>query len=179
MEPTTVYGISKLAGERWCAYYKNHFDVDIRSVRYPGIISWKTAPGGGTTDYAIEIYHKAIKNGFYNCFLAENTRLPMMYMDDAVKATIDLMQAETPKEYFSYNIAAINFTPKEIAATIRKNIPDFKIEYSPDFRQPIADSWPQSMDDLKARRDWGWNHSIDLDRMTHIMLENLTAMYNS
>ncbi len=179
MEPSTVYGISKLAGERWCAYYQNHFGVDVRTVRYPGIISWKTAPGGGTTDYAIEIYHKAIKKGYYNCYLDENTRLPMMYMRDAIKASIDLMQAEIPKDYFPYNIAAINFTPQEIAATIKKYKPDFKIEYSPDFRQLIADSWPQSIDDLKARQDWGWNHSVDLERMTQIMLENLTVMYNA
>jgi len=179
MEPTTVYGISKLAGERWCAYYKNHFDVDVRSVRYPGIISWKTAPGGGTTDYAIEIYHKAIKDGFYNCFLAENTRLPMMYMDDAIKATINLMQVDLPKEYFSYNISAINFTPKEIAETIQKYLPDFTIKYSPDFRQQIADSWPQSIDDTRARKDWQWKHRVDLEKMTKIMLKNLKGKYSS
>lgn len=177
MEPTTVYGISKLAGERWCAYYKDHYDVDVRTVRYPGIISWKTAPGGGTTDYAIEIYHKAIKDGYYKCFLSKDTRLPMMYMEDAVKATIDLMQAENKKDYYSYNIAAINFTPKEIAASVKKFIPDFKIDYSPDFRQKIADSWPQSIDDTKAKKDWGWNYSIDLERMTKIMLENLEVTY--
>lgn len=179
MEPTTVYGISKLAGERWCAYYKNKFNVDVRSVRYPGIISWKTNPGGGTTDYAVEIYHKAIKNSFYNCFLAENTRLPMMYMDDAIRATISIMQTELPDNFYSYNIAAINFTPKEITSTIQKYLPNFKIEYSPDFRQEIADSWPQSIDDSKARKDWNWQHSIDLEKMTKIMLKNLTKKYNS
>jgi nucleoside-diphosphate-sugar epimerase len=177
MEPTTVYGISKLAGERWCAYYKNHFDVDVRSVRYPGIISWKTPPGGGTTDYAIEIYHKALKDNYYDCFLNENTRLPMMYMDDAVKATIDLMQSDEPEEYFSYNISAINFTPKEIADTIKKYKPDFEIEYSADFRQQIADSWPQSIEDKKARDDWGWKHSFDLEQTTRIMLENLESKH--
>jgi len=178
MEPTTVYGISKLAGERWCAYYKNHFNVDVRSVRYPGIISWKTAPGGGTTDYAIEIYHKALTQGSYSCFLSENTRLPMMYMDDAVKATVDLMQADEPIDYFSYNIAAINFTPKEITEAIQKHLPDFKVEYTPDFRQQIADSWPQSINDEKAKNDWNWQHSFNLERMTSVMLKNLKAKYN-
>ncbi|MCF6347313.1 MAG: NAD-dependent epimerase/dehydratase family protein [Flavobacteriaceae bacterium] len=179
MEPTTVYGISKLAGERWCAYYKNKYNVDVRSIRYPGIISWKTNPGGGTTDYAVEIYHKAITDNFYNCFLAENTRLPMMYMDDAIKATIDIMQTDLPDNFFSYNIAAINFTPKEITIAIQKHLPNFKIEYSPDFRQEIADSWPQSINDVKAREDWNWKHSFDLEKMTDVMLENLKEKYNS
>lgn len=179
MEPTTVYGISKLAGERWCSYYKNHFNVDVRSVRYPGIISWKTAPGGGTTDYAIEIYHKAITHGFYNCYLAENTRLPMMYMDDAINATINLMQVDVPMEYYSYNIAAINFTPKEIATAIQKQLPGFTIKYSPDFRQKIANSWPESINDDMAREDWKWEYSFDLGKMTEVMLENLKKKYNS
>jgi len=179
MEPTTVYGISKLAGERWCAYYKNKYDVDVRSIRYPGIISWKTNPGGGTTDYAVEIYHKAITNNFYNCFLAENTRLPMMYMDDAIKATINIMQTELSDNFYSYNIAAINFTPKEITVAIQKYLPDFKIKYSPDFRQQIADSWPQSIDDTKAREDWNWKHTFGLEKITEVMLENLKEKYNS
>jgi nucleoside-diphosphate-sugar epimerase len=178
MEPTTVYGISKLAGERWCAYYKNKYNVDVRSVRYPGIISWKTNPGGGTTDYAVEIYHKAITDDFYNCFLAENTRLPMMYMDDAIKGTINIMQTDVFKDFFSYNISAIDFTPKEIASMIQKYLPNFRIEYTPDFRQQIADSWPQSMDDTKAREDWNWKHSFDLEKMTEVMLENLKNKYN-
>jgi len=179
MEPTTVYGISKLAGERWCAYYKDKYNVDVRSVRYPGIISWKTNPGGGTTDYAVEIYHKAITDNFYNCFLAENTRLPMMYMNDAIKGTIDIMQTELSKHFFSYNISAIDFTPKEIALSIQKHLPNFRIEYTPDFRQQIADSWPQSIDDTKAREDWNWEHSFDLEKMTEVMLENLKNKYKS
>ncbi|MGB5464240.1 MAG: NAD-dependent epimerase/dehydratase family protein, partial [Aureibaculum sp.] len=166
MEPTTVYGISKLAGENWCSYYKNKFQVDVRGVRYPGIISWKTDPGGGTTDYAVEIYHEAIKNNYYDCFIAENTRLPMMYMNDAIDATIDLMKADVPDEYLSYNISAIDFTPAEIALSIKKHLPDFKISYSPDFRQEIAKSWPESIDDAKAKEDWNWEHSYDLERMT-------------
>ena len=179
MEPTTVYGISKLSGERWCAYYKNKYNVDVRGVRYPGIISWKTNPGGGTTDYAVEIYHKAITEKFYDCFLAENTRLPMMYMDDAIKATIDIMQTNLSDDFFSYNISAINFTPKEITKAIQKHLPDFSIKYSPDFRQEIADSWPQCIDDTKAKKDWNWQHSFDLEKMTEVMLENLANKYNS
>jgi len=179
MEPTTVYGISKLAGENWCSYYKNKFQVDVRGVRYPGIISWKTDPGGGTTDYAVEIYHEAIKNNYYDCFIAENTRLPMMYMDDAIDATIDLMKADVPDEYLSYNISAIDFTPAEIALSIKKHLPDFKISYSPDFRQEIAKSWPESIDDAKAKEDWNWEHSYDLERMTKEMLKNLMYNYKS
>ena len=177
MEPTTVYGISKLAGESWCSYYKNRYNVDVRSVRYPGIISWKTKPGGGTTDYAVEIYHKAIANNNYKCFLSENTRLPMMYMDDAIKATINLMNAKLTKKFYSYNIAAIDFTPKEIATSIKKYIPNFKIEYDPDFRQQIADTWPENIDDSQAKKDWNWEHSYGLDKMTETMLENLKVMY--
>jgi nucleoside-diphosphate-sugar epimerase len=177
MEPTTVYGISKLAGERWCAYYKNKYKVDVRSVRYPGIISWKTKPGGGTTDYAVEIYHEAIENNAYSSFLSENSRLPMMYMDDAIKATVDLMQAAEPKEYLSYNISAMDFTPAEIADSIKKYYPDFKITYSPDFRQQIADTWPESIDDSKAREDWDWKPTFDLAKMTQTMLKNLKEMY--
>ena len=173
LEPTTVYGISKLAGENWCAYYKNKYNVDVRSVRYPGIISWKTKPGGGTTDYAVEIYHKALADCRYDCFLSEKTRLPMMYMDDAIAATVSLMTADLPDLFTSYNISAIDFTPSEIAISIQKHISDFKITYSPDFRQQIAESWPESIDDSQAKKDWNWQYTIDLEKMTGIMLENL------
>lgn len=175
MEPSTVYGISKQAGERWCEYYHNIYGVDVRSIRYPGLISWTTPPGGGTTDYAVDIYYKALENGTYDCFLSENTGLPMMYMDDAIRATIQIMQA--PKEQIkirsSYNLSAVSFTPKEIAEEIKKHIPNFSITYNPDFRQKIADSWPSSIDDSRAREDWGWKHEFDLDKMTQVMLENL------
>lgn len=175
MEPSTVYGISKQAGERWAEYYHNIYGVDIRSIRYPGLISWTTPPGGGTTDYAVDIYYKALENGTYDCFLSENTGLPMMYMDDAIRATIQIMQV--PKEQIkirsSYNLSAISFTPKEIANEIKKHIPDFTITYNPDFRQKIADSWPSSIDDSRAREDWNWKHEFDLDKMTLVMLENL------
>jgi len=175
MEPTTVYGISKQSGERWCEYYHNIFGVDVRSVRYPGLISWSTPPGGGTTDYAVDIYHKALSNGSFECFLSEETKLPMMYMEDAIRATIEIMQA--PKEQIkirsSYNLAGISFTPKEIATEIQKHIPDFTISYAPDFRQKIADSWPASIDDSAARTDWNWKHNYDMETMTLEMLENL------
>lgn len=175
MEPTTVYGISKQSGERWCEYYHNIFGVDVRSVRYPGLISWSTPPGGGTTDYAVDIYHKALSEGKFECFLSEETRLPMMYMDDAIRATIEIMQApsENIKIRSSYNLSGVSFTPKEIAAEIKKHIPDFTISYQPDFRQKIADSWPGSIDDSEARTDWGWKHNYDMDTMTVEMLENL------
>ncbi len=175
MEPTTVYGITKQVGERWCEYYHNNYGVDVRSLRYPGIISWKTLPGGGTTDYAIEIFHKAIKDGHYNCFLTENTALPMMYMEDAVKATLDIMEAdaEDVKIRSSYNLSAISFTPKELALEITKQLPEFTISYKPDFRQKIADSWPSSIDDSSARGDWNWNHSYDLEAITKEMLLQL------
>mgnify|MGYP003664862866 FL=1 len=175
MEPTTVYGISKLAGEHWCNYYHNRYGVDVRSIRYPGIISWKTKPGGGTTDYAVDIYFKAVENQSYECFLSENTRLPMMYMQDAIDATIKIMQtdAATIKTRTSYNLAAISFTPKEMAAEIKKHIPKFEITYKTDFRQQIADSWPQVIDDSNARKDWKWNHQFDLELMTKEMLKNL------
>jgi len=175
MEPTTVYGISKQAGERWCEYYHRVFGVDVRSIRYPGLISWSTPPGGGTTDYAVDIFHKALSDGTYECFLSENTELPMMYMDDAIRATIDIMKApaEQIREHSSYNLSAISFTPREIADAIRKHIPSFTISYKPDFRQQIADSWPASIDDTAARTDWGWQHRFDLDAMTTEMLENL------
>lgn len=176
MEPSTVYGISKLAGEHWCNYYHDKYGVDVRSIRYPGIISWKTKPGGGTTDYAVDIYFQAVENTSYECFLSENTRLPMMYMQDAVNATIQLMQADasTIKTRTSYNLAAISFTPEEIAAEIQKHIPEFEISYKTDFRQAIADSWPQVIDDSQARADWNWNHEFDLSLMTKDMLENLS-----
>ena len=174
-EPTTVYGISKQAGERWCEYYHNIFGVDVRSIRYPGLISYTTLPGGGTTDYAVDIYHKALSDGTYECFLKEDTTMPMMYMDDAIRATIEIMEApaEKIKIRSSYNLAAISFDPKEIAEEIKKHIPDFTITYEPDFRQKIADSWPASIDDSSAREDWGWKHDFDLAEMTNIMLENL------
>ncbi len=175
MEPTTVYGISKLAGERWCDYFFHNHGIDVRSIRYPGLISWKTEPGGGTTDYAVEIFHKALEDGNYNCFLSENTALPMMYMDDAIKATIDIMEADFKdiKVWASYNLGGISFTPKEIAAEIKKHIPGFTIQYSPDFRQRIADSWPSSMDDDVAKEDWGWEHQFDLEALTKEMLAKL------
>jgi nucleoside-diphosphate-sugar epimerase len=175
MEPNTVYGISKLAGEFWCNYYHEKYGVDVRTIRYPGIISWKTKPGGGTTDYAVDIYFKAIKEGKFECFLSEKTRLPMMYMNDAVAATIQLMQAKPAdvKLRTGYNLAAIDFTPEEMALEIKKHIPDFKISYSPDFRQQIADSWPSSIDDSEARKDWNWKHKFDLSSMTTEMLANI------
>ncbi len=177
MEPSTVYGISKQAGERWCEYYHNIFGVDVRSIRYPGLISWSTPPGGGTTDYAVDIYHKAISDGQYECFLSSETKMPMMYMDDAIRATISIMQAESDdiKIRSSYNLAAISFTPTEIAAEIKKHIPNFEITYEPDFRQQIADSWPASIDDSRARQDWGWKHEFDLSQITTEMLRNLST----
>ena len=175
MEPSTVYGISKQAGERWCEYYHNIFGVDVRSIRYPGLISWSSPPGGGTTDYAVDIYHKALADQKYECFLSSETKMPMMYMDDAIAATIKIMQApvEEIKIRSSYNLAAMSFTPTEIAAEIQKHIPEFTITYAPDFRQKIADSWPASIDDSSAREDWNWNHEFDLASMTVDMLEHL------
>lgn len=175
METTTVYGISKQSGERWCEYYHHIFGVDVRSVRYPGLISWTTAPGGGTTDYAIDIFHKALEDKKYDCFLSSETKMPMMYMDDAIDATIRIMQApeEQIKIRSSYNLAAMSFSPKEIASEIQKHIPDFTISYSPDFRQKIADSWPASVDDSEARKDWDWHHEFNLESMTEDMLEHL------
>ncbi|QBZ97237.1 L-threonine 3-dehydrogenase [Flavobacterium sangjuense] len=175
MEPTTVYGISKQTGERWCEYYHNIYGVDVRSIRYPGLISWSTEPGGGTTDYAVDIYHKALKDGKYECFLSEDTALPMMYMDDAIRATVEIMQAssEQIKIRSSYNLSGISFTPAEIATEIKKHIPDFTISYKPDFRQKIADSWPASIDDSSAREDWNWKHEFDLASMTQEMLDHL------
>lgn len=178
MEPSTVYGISKLAGERWCEYYFRKYNVDVRSVRYPGLISYKTLPGGGTTDYAVEIYHEALKTGAYTSFLKEGTTLPMMYMSDAIRGTIALMDApaENIQVRSSYNLAALSFAPEEIAAAITKYLPNFKINYEPDYRQEIADSWPATIDDRRAREDWGWEQKYDLDLMSRSMLENLKEM---
>ncbi|MGF7231983.1 NAD-dependent epimerase/dehydratase family protein [Arachidicoccus sp.] len=175
VEPTTVYGISKYAGESWCEYYHEKYGVDVRSMRYPGLISYKSAPGGGTTDYAIDIFHQALKTKSYDCFLNEDTYLPMMYMDDGIRATIELMEAPATKikNHRSYNLAAMSFSPKEIAAEIQKHIPDFAINYNPDFRQAIAESWPQSIDDKEARADWDWKPAFDLARMTEDMLNNV------
>ena len=175
IEPTTVYGISKYAGEFWCNYYHLKYGVDIRSLRYPGLISYKSAPGGGTTDYAIEIFHEALKEKRYNCFLQEDTYLPMMYMPDAIRATIELMEAPAEKITIrtSYNLSSMSFAPKEIAAEIRKHVPGFKIEYNPDYRLAIAQSWPQSIDDSVARRDWGWKEEYDLVAMTDDMMQNI------
>jgi nucleoside-diphosphate-sugar epimerase len=179
-EPTTVYGITKQVGERWCEYYHNKLGVDVRSLRYPGIISHKAMPGGGTTDYAVEIYHEAIKKGHYNCFLSENTELPMIFMEDAIKATIDLMEADGNALTIrsSYNLASISFTPAELANSIKKHIPDFSISYEPDFRQAIADSWPSSIDDSVAQNDWNWSAQYNLEAMTTEMLEQLQLKYN-
>jgi nucleoside-diphosphate-sugar epimerase len=179
-EPTTVYGITKQVGERWCEYYHHKYGVDVRSLRYPGIISHKAMPGGGTTDYAVEIYHEAIKTKTYDCFLAKNTELPMVFMEDAINATIQIMQAEAQsiKIRSSYNLAAISFTPEQIFESIRKHIPEFTITYKPDFRQAIADSWPSSIDDSEARVDWGWNHQFDLEAMTEVMLTELNKKYD-
>ncbi|MEQ9405445.1 MAG: NAD-dependent epimerase/dehydratase family protein [Cyclobacteriaceae bacterium] len=177
MDPNTVYGISKLAGERWCEYYFNKYGVDVRSLRYPGLIGYKALPGGGTTDYAVDIFHKAIAGTDFECFLEEDTMLPMMYMDDAVKATIDLMEtpAENVKVRSSYNLAAMSFTPAQIAKEIQKHYPDFSIKYNPDFRQKIADSWPSSINDAAARADWGWNHAFEISELVEVMLKNLKS----
>lgn len=179
MEPSSAYGISKQAGERWCEYYHRRYGVDVRSIRYPGLISYKTQPGGGTTDYAVDIYHKALKHKKYICFLKEDTTLPMMYIDDAIEATLKMMQAskDSIKIRSSYNLASISFNPKEIATSIRKHITEFEITYKPDFRQAIAETWPHSIDDSDARKDWGWEHNFSLDDITNVMLKNLTPLY--
>ncbi len=175
IEPITVYGISKYAGEFWCNYYHQRFGVDVRSIRYPGLISYKSAPGGGTTDYSVEIFHEAKEQKKYECFLQQDTYLPMMYMPDAIRATIELMEAPASKigVRTSYNLSGMSFSPEEIAAEIKKHIPDFKITYKPDYRQAIANSWPQSIDDSVARKDWGWKEEYDLPKMVKDMLENL------
>jgi nucleoside-diphosphate-sugar epimerase len=176
--PSTVYGISKLAGEQWCEYYCKKWGVDVRSLRYPGLIGYKALPGGGTTDYAVDIYHKALEGETFECFLSKDTYLPMMYMPDAIKATIQLMDApaESLSVRSSYNLGALSFTPEQIAASIRKFIPDFKIRYTPDFRQKIADSWPDSIDDSQAKADWGWQPDYNLDAMSEDILKNLKAL---
>ena len=175
MQPSTVYGISKLAGERWCEYYHNKYGIDVRSIRYPGLISYKAEPGGGTTDYAVDIYYKALQEGKYECYLEGDTYLPMMYMEDAIKATIDLMHADEEKIKIrsSYNLAGISFSPVEISEEIKKYIPDFSISYTPDFRQVIANSWPKSINESQACKDWGWENSYDLESMTKAMLAGL------
>ncbi len=175
MDPNTVYGISKLAGERWCEYYYEKYQVDVRSLRYPGLIGYRALPGGGTTDYAVDIFYKAIAGDRFSCFLEKDTKLPMMYMDDAVKATIDLMEADADKVKVrsSYNVAAMSFSPKEIAEEIKRHYPDFEIEYETDFRQKIAEGWPQTIDDSAARVDWGWKHSYGLSKMVDVMIGNL------
>ena len=175
MEPTTVYGISKQAGERWCEYYFNKFNVDVRSIRYPGLVSYTSLPGGGTTDYAVDIFYQAKKTNSYDCFLAADTQLPMMYMADAIRATIELMEApiEQIKIRSAYNLSGCSFTPAQIANDIRKHLPEFSITYTPDFRQEIADSWPKSIDDSCARKDWGWKEEYTESKIVQIMLENV------
>ena len=176
-DPNTVYGISKLAGERWCQYYFEKYGVDVRSIRYPGLIGWKSQPGGGTTDYAVDIYHKAIKGEPFDCFLNKDTYLPMMYMDDAIRATMELMEADKKAIHVrsSYNVSAMSFSPEEIHKAIKIHYPNFKITYKPDFRQEIASSWPQSIDDTEAREEWGWDPKFDLGKMTEEMLANLAG----
>ena len=181
MEPNTVYGITKQSGERWNEYYFNKFGIDVRSIRYPGLIGWKASPGGGTTDYAVDIFHQAIQYGKYESFLSENTGLPMMYMPDAIRATIELMEApaEQVKIRSSYNLAGISFTPKQLASEIKKHIPDFEMTYNPDFRQAIADSWPSSINDNYAQKDWGWELKYNLEKMTSNMMKNLIEKYKT
>ncbi len=180
MEPSTVYGITKLAGERWTDYYTKRYNSDIRSIRYPGLISWKAAPGGGTTDYAVQIFHDALKSGHHTCFLKEDATLPMMYMPDAIKATMNLMDADRDAltVHSSYNISGVSFSPMEIYEAIKKHIPGFTISFEPDFRQQIAESWPQSIDDSQARKDWGWKPDFDLDTMVSEMLTQLEKHFS-
>jgi len=181
IEPTTVYGISKYAGEFWCNYFHQRYGVDVRSLRYPGLISYKSSPGGGTTDYAVEIFHAAKEKQKYTSFLSEDTHLPMMYMPDAIRATIELMEApsEKIKVRTSYNLSGMSFSPVEIGNEIRKHIPAFHLDFNPDYRQQIADSWPKSIDDSNAREDWGWRPEFDLTKMTADMLMNLSASAGS
>ena len=181
MDPTSVYGISKLAGEGWCAWYHRTHGVDVRSLRYPGLISWKTPPGGGTTDYAVEIFHAALTRGHYTSFLAADTALPMMYMPDAIRATLALMDAPAERilQRGAYNLAGVSFTPAQIAQSIARQVPGFDIDFAPDFRQAIADSWPQSIDDQVASQDWGWKARYDLDAMVHDMLDHLRPLLAS
>ncbi len=181
MDPNTIYGITKLAGERYCEYYFQKHGVDVRSLRYPGLIGYKSLPGGGTTDYAVSIFHEALQTNTYECFLSEKTYLPMLYMPDALRATLELMhtESENVKIRSSYNLAGISFSPKEISDAIKKELPDFIISYKPDYRQQIADSWPQSMDDIDARNNWGWKIDYDLNKMTTDMLHNLRKQYSA
>ncbi|MFI5218317.1 MAG: NAD-dependent epimerase/dehydratase family protein [Bacteroidia bacterium] len=180
MEPTTVYGISKQAGERWCEYYNHKYGLDVRSIRYPGLISYKAAPGGGTTDYAVNIFHEAIEHNRYECFLKADTALPMMYMPDAIRATIELMSSTSEKIKIrsSYNLSSFSFSPAELAEEIKKHLPGFNITYQPDYRQSIAETWPQSIDDSVARSDWGWKHQYDLTAMVKEMLLHIGDMKN-
>ena len=175
MEPSTVYGISKQAGERWCEYYFNNYGVDVRSIRYPGLISYTSLPGGGTTDYAVDIFYQAKLGNDFSCFLTEDTSLPMMYMEDAIRATMELMEApkENIKTRSSYNLSGCSFNPKQISDEIKKHITDFNITYAPDFRQEIADTWPGSIDDSTARKDWGWQEKFDLPMLVKTMLDNV------
>ena len=181
MEPSTVYGISKQAGERWCEYYHNQYGVDVRSIRYPGLISYTSLPGGGTTDYAVDIFYQAKLGNEFSCFLEDDTVLPMMYMEDAIRATLELMDApkESVKIRSSYNLSGCSFTPKEISEEIQKHIPEFKITYAPDFRQAIADTWPGSIDDSPARSDWGWGEKYNLKMLVNVMLENVDVSIKS
>jgi len=180
LDPATVYGISKVAAENWSVYYHKRYKLDVRSLRYPGVISYQSMPGGGTTDYAVAIYHEAVQGHDFECFLAANTRLPMIYMDDALRATLELMEA--PADHISirtsYNLAGMSFTPAELTASIQQHFPDFKVTYAPDFRQAIADSWPKSIDDSVARQDWGWKPAFDLPKMTHEMITHLNELYH-
>jgi nucleoside-diphosphate-sugar epimerase len=175
LEPNTIYGITKLAGERYCEYYFNRYNLDVRSIRYPGLIGWKSLPGGGTTDYAVDIFHQALKNGQYNCFLNEQTTLPMMHMEDAVRATLEITDAPSNliKVRSSYNIAGVSFNPEQLTQEIKKHIPQFKISYHPDHRQKIANSWPESIDDQIARADWGWQEKYNLEKLVVNILDNL------
>ncbi len=175
MEPTTVYGISKLSGENWCAYYNKKYGIDVRSLRFPGLIGWQSSPGGGTTDYAVDIFHKAVAHQPFECFLAENTALPMMYMDDAIRAVIELMESDSKKIKVrsSYNLGALSFTPKTLYQSLLPLFPNFEINYAPDFRQEIAESWPQSIDDTSARDDWGWQPQFEMKLMVEDMCYNL------
>lgn len=180
-EPTTVYGISKLAGERWCEYYFQKYNVDVRSIRYPGLIGYKSMPGGGTTDYAVDIFHQAILKGSYDCFLEKDAKLPMMYMEDAIRASIEITEAESDKVKIrsSYNISAMSFSPKDLAEKIKIHIPEFQINYNPDFRQKIADTWPDSIEDKEARKDWNWNEKFGVDELVNVMLQELSLKYEN
>ncbi len=180
LDPATVYGISKVAAENWSVYYHKRYKLDVRSLRYPGVISYQSMPGGGTTDYAVAIYHEAVQGHDFECFLAADTRLPMIYMDDALRATLELMEAPANNISIrtSYNLAGMSFTPAELTASIQQHFPDFKVTYAPDFRQAIADSWPKSIDDSVARQDWGWKPAFDLPKMTHEMITHLNELYH-